>query len=100
MGKSEADYLEELIAFRSVSADKEASKECAEFCAGFFEGLGMHTKVIESGGYPNVVATTTTTKKPMAIPVNVSSSITPCCQPSGSETIPANMIPPKTANRM
>lgn len=67
MGKSEADYLEELIAFRSVSADKKASKECAEFCAGFFEGLGLYTKLIESDGYPNVVATTTKTKRPKVL---------------------------------
>jgi succinyl-diaminopimelate desuccinylase len=64
MGKTEVDYLSELIAFRSVSADKEASKACAEFCAGFFEGRGLYTKYLESDGYPNVIATSQRTKKP------------------------------------
>lgn len=67
MAKSESDYLGELIAFRSVSADKEASKACAEFCAGFFEGLGLHTRYIESDGFPNVIATTQKTKKPKVL---------------------------------
>lgn len=67
MGKTEADYLSELVAFRSVSADKEASKACAEFCAGFFNALGLYTKLIESDGYPNVIATTRKTKTPKVL---------------------------------
>ncbi len=62
--KSEADYLEELVAFASVTADKKASKACAEHCAEFFKSHGLHTKLIESDGYPNVVATAQKTKKP------------------------------------
>jgi succinyl-diaminopimelate desuccinylase len=67
MRKTEADYLSELIAFRSVSSDKEASKACAEFCAGFFNASGLQTKLIESDGYPNVIATSRNTKKPKVL---------------------------------
>lgn len=64
MVKTEEDYLKELVAFPSVSADKKASKECARFCAKFFKSYGLHTELIESDGFPNVVATTQTTRTP------------------------------------
>ena len=64
MTKTEADYLEQLVAFPSVSSDKKASKKCADFCAKFFKNSGMHTTVIDSEGYPSVVATSTKTKTP------------------------------------
>lgn len=67
MAKTEADYLEELVAFPSITSDKEALKKCAEFCAEFFENRGLHTKLIESKGYPNVIATTRNVKRPKVL---------------------------------
>lgn len=64
MVNTEADYLEELIAFPSISEDKGASKKCAEHCTKFFKNHGLHTELIESDGYPNVVATSQKTKSP------------------------------------
>ena len=64
MIKTEADYLKELVAFPSVTADKKASKECAEHCAAFFKNHGLHTEIIESDGYPSVIATSQKTKTP------------------------------------
>ncbi|HEX5797245.1 MAG TPA: M20 family metallopeptidase [Candidatus Saccharimonadales bacterium] len=64
MSKSEADYLKELIAFPSVSTDKETLNLCAGYLAGFFKSNGMYTRIIESGGYPNVIATSQKTKTP------------------------------------
>lgn len=62
--KTEADYLKELVAFPSVTADKKASRSCARFCAEFFKEKGLHTELIESDGYPNVIATSQRTKSP------------------------------------
>lgn len=67
MAKTEADYLEELIAFPSVSADKETSKRCAGHCAEFFASHGLHTEMVESDGYPNVIATSRKTKSPKVL---------------------------------
>lgn len=67
MNKTEADYLDSLIAFPSVSSDKEASKECAEFCNEFFSKNGMHSEITEYSGYPNVVATSIKTKTPKVL---------------------------------
>lgn len=64
MGKSEVDYLKELVAYKSVSESKTESKKCAQHCANFLESHGFRTKIIEYNGYPNVVATTKGTKKP------------------------------------
>lgn len=67
MVKTEADYLEELMAFASVSSNTDESKKCAQFCAKFFKNHGLHTEVIESKGYPNVVATSQKTKTPKVL---------------------------------
>lgn len=67
MKKTEADYLKELVAFPTVSSDKKASLECAEFCNGFFSACGLYSKIIKSDGYPNVFASTTKTKAPKVL---------------------------------
>ncbi|MBI5357813.1 M20/M25/M40 family metallo-hydrolase [Candidatus Saccharibacteria bacterium] len=64
MSKTEVDYLEELIAFKTVTGDRNESKKCAQYCANFFKSLGLRTQIVEYSGYPNVVATTQDTKKP------------------------------------
>lgn len=61
---NEVDYLERLIKFRSVTGDKSESDRCAQYCADFFKKHDFYTEIIEYKGYPNVIATTTKTKKP------------------------------------
>jgi acetylornithine deacetylase/succinyl-diaminopimelate desuccinylase-like protein len=67
MAKTEADYLEELVAFPSITSDKEALKKCARFCVDFFKSRGLYTELIESEGYPNVMATTRKVKRPKVL---------------------------------
>ena len=62
--KTEEDYLQKLVSYRSISTDTNATKKCAQYCSDFFQNAGLHSKVIEYNGYPNVVATTQNTKKP------------------------------------
>lgn len=64
MANTEVDYLKELVAYKSISEDKEESKKCAQYCANFLESHGLRTQIIEYNGYPNVVATSQQTKNP------------------------------------
>lgn len=62
--KSEIEYLEQLVKFPTVSGDHVSAQTCAEFCASFFERQGMHVKIVKSGEFFNLIATTHRTRKP------------------------------------
>lgn len=62
--KSEVEYLSQLVKFPTVSGDHLSAKTCVDFCASFFERQGMHVKIIKSGEFYNMVATTHRTKSP------------------------------------
>lgn len=67
MSKTEVDYLEELVAFKTITGDENESKKCAQYCSNFFENHGFRTQIVEYNGYPNVVATSQNTEKPKII---------------------------------
>lgn len=62
--KSEIEYLQQLVKFPTVSGDHVSAKTCAEFCATFFERHGMYTKIVKSGEFYNLIATTRQTRSP------------------------------------
>lgn len=66
MSRTEADYLADLVAFRTISAIPNTieMKVCASYCAEFFSKQGLFTQVGEINGYPHVIATSQRTKKP------------------------------------
>jgi len=52
------DILRTLIAFRTVSGDKQAADDCLRYCADFLAAHGMHIRRFEWNGFPSLVATT------------------------------------------
>lgn len=66
MSKTEANFLADLVAFRTISAipNTVEMKVCANYCAEFFTKQGLFAKTGEVNGFPHVIATSQKTKSP------------------------------------
>src|SRR3954471_4445492 len=65
--ESLAGLLARLVAFRTVTADLVAAKECADFVESYLRERGMNVQRLESNGFPGLVAASQVTKKPKVL---------------------------------
>jgi succinyl-diaminopimelate desuccinylase len=59
--------LADLVAFRTVSGDRQAATRCLDYAEAYLSGRGMKTVRREFRGFPALVATTRRTKSPRVI---------------------------------